>query len=240
MSSYKTITEALQTLAIPENVTILQRFFKTGKGEYAEGDIFIGVKVPEQRSVAKAFYQQTAWNTLSQLLQSGIHEYRLTALLILTLQYAKAKKDFTIQKQIFDFYIDHRIYVNNWDLVDTSTSKIVGPYIHETQHFELLHQLAAEDSMWSKRIAVVALWSIWKYGYVEQGLDLISKNLQHPHDLMHKANGWMLRELGKYNEIKMLEFLEKNYDILPRTTLRYAIEKLDASTQKDILKGIFP
>lgn len=238
MSNYSEITTALQAIAIPENVSILQRFFKTGVGEYAEGDVFIGVKVPEQRKVAQAFFRDTSLSAIEQLLTSPIHEYRQTALFILVLQFQKSKK-IKERQLIFDFYLQHKDHINNWDLVDGSTYKIVGPYLHETRNFDYLYQLAADDNMWTKRIAVVSLWYLWKQGYIRQGLDLITMNLTHPHDLMHKANGWMLRELGKLNELEMLQYLEKHYAEVPRTTLRYAIEKLDSFTRQNILKGKF-
>jgi 3-methyladenine DNA glycosylase AlkD len=238
MSVYKDISEALSLLSQKEHIPILQRFFKTGKGEYGEGDVFIGIKVPEQRTVAKSFFKQTTPQDIEKLLSSAIHEYRLTALFILTLQY-QAAHTLEARKEIFDLYIANKHHVNNWDLVDSSTHKIIGPYVHETQQFDLLYNLAEEENMWSKRIAVVSLWYLWKKGYTQEALRLLSQNLQHPHDLMHKANGWMLRELGKIDLDAMLLFLEKNYHSLPRTTLRYAIEKLDTLQRKAILKGEF-
>lgn len=230
------IAAALEELSIPEDIEGKKRFFKTGVGEYGEGDTFIGVKVPDQRQVAKAFYKITDTVTLSQLLQHDIHEYRLTALFILVHQYQKAKT-LTERKRLVDFYLEHKAYINNWDLVDSSTHKILAPYVHETKSWHLLLALAREDNMWSKRIAVVALWTLWKEGYTSEGLDLILLNLTHPHDLMHKANGWMLRELAAYDEEAMLQFVEKHYQQMPRTTLRYAIEKLDETQRKQILKG---
>ncbi len=233
------ILEALETLADPAGKVVLQRFFKTGKGQYGEGDVFLGIKVPEQRAVAKAFYKAAVPGDVESLLKSDIHEHRLTAAFILTLQYKAAASP--EQKQaVFDCYISNRSRINNWDIVDSSTHKIVGPYVHETGQFSLLYELAAEPSLWSKRIAVVALWFLWKKGYVTEGLDLIARNLEHPHDLMHKANGWMLRELAKTDENAMLGFLEQHYKHMPRTTLRYAIEKLDKPVRKNILRGIFP
>lgn len=232
------VRDALGLLGDPSRKTIMQRFFKTGKGAYGEGDVFLGVKVPEQRTIAREFYKTASYEAIESLLKSEIHEHRLTAVFMLTLQY-KTAKSAERKQAIFDCYIRNRDRINNWDIVDSSTHKIVGPYVHEQQQFHLLHELAAEPSLWSKRIAVVALWYLWKEGYVAEGLDLILKNLEHSHDLMHKANGWMLRELGKTEEEAMLEFLERYYEKVPRTTLRYAIEKLDEPRRKNILKGIF-
>lgn len=232
------IREALELLADPSRKAIMQRFFKTGTGEYGEGDIFMGIKVPEQRIVAREFYKTAAVDDIETLLKSDVHEYRLTAVFILTLQYKAAKS--AAQKQaVFDCYIRNRNCINNWDIVDSSTHKIVGPYVHETNRFGVLCDLAAEPSIWSKRIGVVALWYLWKQGYVSEGLDLILQNLEHPHDLMHKANGWMLRELAKTDEYAMLAFLEQHYSKIPRTTLRYAIERLDEPLRKSILQGVF-
>lgn len=237
--SYKILKEALTEVAISENVAILQRFFKTGKGQYGEGDIFIGVKVPQIRAISKQYFQTTTFETISTLLESAIHEERSLGLFILVLQYQKSKS-FEKRTAIYNFYIAHKHRINNWDLVDNSTHKIVGPYLHETQQFEYLYEMAAAENLWTKRIAVVALWYLWKQGYVKEGLKLISINLQHPHDLMHKANGWMLRELGKaVSEDVMLEYVMENYHIMPRTTLRYAIEKVKEPLRTNILKGNF-
>lgn len=241
MSVFNEIQEALSDLSNKEKAVFHQRFFKTGKGGYGEGDTFIGVVVPDLRKIAKASYKNISPADTQKLLQSAIHEYRLLAVIILTLQYQAAKTQ-ADRKRLFDFYLANRQYVNNWDIVDSSTHKIVGPHVHETQAYDVLNKLAEEDNMWSKRIAVVALFYLWKQGYARQGLKLISKNLEHPHDLMHKANGWMLRELAKQGqdeEAMMLEYLEQHYDKIPRTTLRYAIEKIDEPKRKAILRGEF-
>lgn len=237
-ATYQDVVDALQVLSISENVPIMQRFFKTGEGQYGAGDIFIGVKVPEQRKVAQAFYKEICLEQLKHLLQSSIHEHRLTALFILVSKY-KAAKTLAQKQEVFAFYCNHKAYVNNWDLVDSSTHKIVGPYVHETKQIALLYDLANDENMWSKRIAVVAFWYLWKYDYVQDGLAIIKLNLQHPHDLMHKANGWMLRELWKIYPEKMLEFIKENYIQMPRTTLRYAIEILDVFQRQQIMQGKF-
>lgn len=223
--SYPILKEALTQVAISENVAILQRFFKTGNGQYGAGDIFIGVKVPQIRAISKQYFQTTSFETIDDLLESKIHEERSLGLFILVLQYQKSKT-LAERTAIFNFYITHQHRINNWDLVDNSTHKIVGPYLHETQQIDYLFELAAAENLWTKRIAVVALWYLWKQGYVKEGLKLISMNLQHTHDLMHKANGWMLRELGKaVSQDVMLEYVMENYKIMPRTTLRYADRK---------------
>lgn len=236
MSVLKEIEQALSDLSIPENIEILQKFFKTGKGEYAEGDLFIGVRVPDQRKVAKEFYNKISLEELSELLSSKIHEHRLTALLMLILKFEKSKEK-SLQKEIIDFYLSHLDFINNWDLVDTSCYKILGRYCFENQYEKLLIDLSNSDKMWEKRIAIVGTMHYIKKGSFELTKEFAKRNLHHPHDLMHKANGWLLREMGNKNEIELLDFLNLHYKEMPRTCLRYAIEKLDESLRQDYLKG---
>lgn len=236
MSFLTEIKQALQVLSIPEKAEFLPKFFKTGKGEYGEGDIFIGVSVPDQRSVAKEFYQKISLEEHSSLLSSKIHEHRLTALLMLVYKFEKTK-DKIGQKEIIDFYLKHTKYINNWDLVDTSCYKILGRYCFENQDSKILESLSDSDDMWEKRMAIVATMHHIKKGKFELTKTFALKNLKHPHDLMHKANGWLLREMGKKNEPELLNFLNKYYNEMPRTCLRYAIEKLDENLRQDYLKG---
>ncbi len=238
-TSHKDVIDALKLAAIPKNIPLLQRFFKTKTGEYGEGDIFMGVKVPAQRQIAKTIYKDITLSEISLLLQQPYHECRLTAAIILTLQFEHNKKDIHAQKAIVNCYLQHKAYINNWDIVDSSAPKILGPYVHQNQDWQLLHALSQEESIWSKRIAIVTLLYLFKQGYHHEGLQLLLANLQHPHDLLHKANGWMLRELGKYNQELMIAFLQEHYPCLPRTTLRYAIEKLDNTQRKELLEGKF-
>ena len=230
------IKTALQELSIPGKAEIMQTFFKTGKGEYAEGDLFIGVKVPDQRSVAKEFYSKISLEELGELLSSKIHEHRLTALLILVHQFEKTK-DKIKQKEIIDFYLNRTQHINNWDLVDTSCYKILGRYCFENQDSKLLDKLSESENMWEKRMAIVATMHHIKKGQFELTKNFALKNLKHPHDLMHKANGWLLREMGKMNEKELLDFLNLYYKEMPRTCLRYAIEKLEEEVRKNYLKG---
>ncbi len=236
MKSVDDIKQALEILSIPENVKILQKFFKTGKGEYAEGDLFIGVKVPDQRSVAKEFYNKISLEELSELLSSKIHEHRLTALLILVHQFEKTK-DKIKQKEIIDFYLKHSKHINNWDLVDTSCYKILVRYCFENQDSKILEKLSDSKNMWEMRMAIVGTMYHIKKGKFELTKNFALKNLKHPHDLMHKANGWLLREMGKMNEKELLDFLNLYYKEMPRTCLRYAIEKFDEELRQDYLKG---
>ena len=230
------IKTALQELSIPGKAEIMQTFFKTGKGEYAEGDLFIGVKVPDQRSVAKEFYSKISLEELGELLSSKIHEHRLTALLILVHQFEKTK-DKIKQKEIIDFYLKHIKHINNWDLVDTSCYKILGRYCFENQDSKLLDKLSESENMWEMRMAIVATMHHIKKGKFEVTKAFALKNLKHPHDLMHKANGWLLREMGNKNETELLDFLNMHYKEMPRTCLRYAIEKLEEEVRKNYLKG---
>ena len=236
MSFSTEIKLALQVLSIPEKAEFFPKFFKTGKGEYGEGDEFIGVTVPDQRMVAKEFYKKISLDELSELLSSKIHEHRLTALLILVMKFEKSKER-PQQKQIIDFYLNHLDFINNWDLVDTSCYKILGQYCFDNQETKLLIDLSDSENMWHKRMAIVGTMYHIKKGSFELTKEFAKKNLFHPHDLMHKANGWLLREMGNKNESELLDFLDQHYKEMPRTCLRYAIEKLDESLRQDYLKG---
>ncbi|MDR2234668.1 MAG: DNA alkylation repair protein [Chryseobacterium sp.] len=232
----KEIREALAVLSIPEKAEFFPRFFKTGKGEYGEGDLFLGVKVPDQRSVAKEYYAKINLEELSSLLSSAYHEHRLTALFILISKFEKTK-DQKVKEEIISFYLGHLQYVNNWDLVDSSCYKILGRYAFENQKESLLKELADSEEMWHKRIAVVGTMHYVKKGFYELTKELVTQNLKHPHDLMHKANGWLLREMGNKNEQELISYLNQYYREMPRTCLRYAIEKLDEEVRQDYLKG---
>lgn len=235
-SIYLQILEALQFLSSPEKKDFLPYFFKTGKGEYGEGDLFLGVKVPDQRSVAKEYYSKINLNELSELLSSPYHEHRLTALLMLISKFEKTK-DQAIKDEVVEFYLNHLPYINNWDLVDTSCYKILGRYAFENQKENLLKELSKSNEMWHKRIAVVGTMYYVKKGSFELTKEFVTQNLHHPHDLMHKANGWLLREMGNKNEAVLIDYLNKYYKEMPRTCLRYAIEKLDEEVRQDYLKG---
>ena len=230
------IKNALQDLSSPEKIEFLLRFFKTGKGEYAEGDQFIGVSVPDQRIVAKAFSSQINLRQLEELLSSAIHEHRLSALLMLVSKFEKAKDIFEKQ-EIVHFYLKNIKHINNWDLVDTSCYKILGRFCFEIEDDTLLKNLSGKNHLWSQRIAIVSTMFHVKKGTFNLMKELVLTNLNHPHDLMQKANGWLLREMGKKQKSELLSFLVENYKQMPRTTLRYAIEKFDENTRQDFLKG---
>ncbi|MCI3938824.1 DNA alkylation repair protein [Chryseobacterium aahli] len=232
----KEIKESLAVLSIPEKAAFFPKFFKTGKGEYGEGDLFLGVTVPDQRSVAKEFYSKISLKELSELISSPYHEHRLTALLMLIFKFEKTK-DQAVKDEVVEFYLSHLPHINNWDLVDTSCYKVLGRYAFENQKESLLKELSKSDQMWYKRIAVVGTMYYVKKGSFELTKEFVTQNLHHPHDLMHKANGWLLREMGNKNEAELIDYLNKYYKEMPRTCLRYAIEKLDEELRQDYLKG---
>ncbi|KQK27137.1 DNA alkylation repair protein [Chryseobacterium aquaticum] len=235
-SILKEIKESLAVLSIPEKAAFLPRFFKTGKGEYGEGDQFIGVIVPDQRKVAKEYFSKISLKELSELLSSEIHEHRLTALLMLISKFEKTKEQ-TVKDEIVKFYLNHLQFINNWDLVDTSCYKILGRYAFENQKENLLKELSKSDEMWHKRIAVVGTMHYIKKGSFDLTKEFVTQNLHHQHDLMHKANGWLLREMGNKNESELIVYLNQYYKEMPRTCLRYAIEKLNEELRQDYLKG---
>lgn len=230
------IVEALNDLSIPEKAEFFPKFFKTGKGEYGEGDLFLGVKVPDQRVVAKDYYAKISLDELSELLSSKYHEHRLTALFILISKFEKTK-DKAVKDEIVEFYLNHLKYINNWDLVDSSCYKILGRYAFENQREDVLRKLSASEEMWHKRIAVVGTMHYVKKGSFDLTKEFVTQNLKHPHDLMHKANGWLLREMGNKSENDLINYLNQYYKEMPRTCLRYSIEKLDEQLRQDYLKG---
>ena len=237
MTLHNQILEALQFLSSPEKKEFLPYFFKTGKGEYAEGDKFIGVVVPDSRKLVKEYWQKAELSDVQEILKSEFHEMRLVALLILVNKFEKSK-DKTEQKKLVDFYLKNTKYINNWDLVDLSCYKLLGRYCFENQKDDILRELSNSDNMWEKRIAIVATMHHIKKGKsFDLTQELVLNNLNHPHDLMHKANGWLLREIGNKGEEVLLDFLKIYYQNMPRTTLRYAIEKLDEDLRQDFLKG---
>ncbi|MEC5394055.1 DNA alkylation repair protein [Bergeyella sp. RCAD1439] len=225
------IKSALQALAIAEKRDFFPRFFKTGKGEYGEGDRFIGVTVPDQRKVAKAYQDRISLDELGELLSSEVHEHRHCALILLVGKFEKSRSS-QQKKEMVDFYLSNLAYINNWDLVDASCYKLLGRYCFENDEEEVLMTLSASDEMWHKRMAVVSTMYHVKKGRTDLTRRLVLSNMNHPHDLMHKANGWLLREMGKANPAELRSFLEQYAAVMPRTTLRYAVEKLDVEERR--------
>ncbi|MFM1795312.1 MAG: hypothetical protein RL642_1697 [Bacteroidota bacterium] len=234
MTDAKTIGKDLRALATKEKAEFLPKFFKTGKGEYGEGDQFIGVVVPDQRKVANKHASTTSKETIIELLNSPIHEERLTALLIMCNRFNVAKK-IGKEKEWYDLYLKMADRVNNWDLVDASAHIIVGQYLEDKDR-SILYKLAKENSLWKNRIAVVATWHfIRKNSDLKDILQLSEIMLTHKHDLMHKATGWMLREGWKKDAKQIEKFLDKFATQMPRTMLRYAIEKMEETKRKGYL-----
>ena len=217
-----------------------QRFFKTGEGEYGEGDKFIGVTVPDIRKVARTYSQLPVGET-KKLLHSEIHEDRLLALIILLNQFKKAGKnnDTGQQQKIFDFYLGEYKYINNWDLVDVSCRDIVGAYLFDkpAEDKKLLVNWAKSSHLWKRRIAIISTAYFIAKNRFDETLELARILLNDEHDLIHKATGWMLREVGKRNLDTLIDFLDQHYQNMPRTMLRYAIERLDEDLRQDYLKG---
>lgn len=222
----------------PNKAKILGRFFKTGKGEYGEGDVFLGLSVPQQREVAKK-YPYLTLKELQKLLSSKTHEHRQTALFILTMKYKKSTDG--EKKDIFDFYLKNTKNINNWDLVDLSAPNIVGDYLLELENDRsVLYKLAMSKNLWEKRIAMLSTYAFIKRGQFTDTLKISEILLNDTHDLIHKAVGWMLREVGKKNQNIEEGFLKKYHRQMPRTMLRYAIEKFSEKKRKFYLRGLKP
>lgn len=226
--------QQLKKLANPQKAIGVARFFKTGKGEYGEGDIFLGITVPETRIVAKQ-YKDLSLKEIEKLLQSKIHEERLLALVILVNQFKKV--DEVKQKQIFDMYLANTKYINNWDLVDCSAEYIIGGYLMNKSK-AILKKIAQSKSIWERRIAIMATFQFIKQKQHKDTFIIAKILLQDEHDLIHKAVGWMLREVGKRISESIEEtFLKQHHQKMPRTMLRYAIERFDESKRKRYLNG---
>ena len=232
MTPAETWQNELISIANPDKEKILSSFFKTGKGEYGEGDIFIGITVPQNRNVAKK-YIDLPFSHIGTLLASPIHEFRLSALIALVLRFKKYK-DEDSRAQIVDFYLAHTQHINNWDLVDLSCPYILGEWCSTHSH-DILFTLAKSDNMWEQRIAIVSTLTLVRNGSFDTTLTLAESFLTHKHDLMHKATGWLLREVGKRDTDTLLHILYTHAHHMPRTALRYAIEKFPQSTRTHYL-----
>ncbi len=230
--SIKDIEIELDRNSNKEQAKLLQRFFKTGPGEYGEGDIFIGIKVPVLRSIAKK-NQDVTYKEIKQLLKSKIHEKRLVSLMILIFKYQKADENEKLK--IFNIYMDNTNKINNWDLIDLTAPRIIGDYLLDKDK-SLLINLAKSKSLWERRIAVLSTFQFIKYNQYDFSLEISKILLNDPHDLIHKAVGWMLREIGKRNLSVEEKFLKAHYSKMPRTMLRYAIEKFPEKKRKGYLQ----
>lgn len=224
------VTAELESVHSEEKKSVLPRFFKCGPGEYGEGDRFLGVVVPEVRKVAKRNTSATL-SEIKGLLDSQWHEARLCALLILV---ARCRK--SVPKEVFDFYLANTGRINNWDLVDLTAPSIVGAYVRDTpEERKVLYSLAESKSLWDQRIAVVSTLSLIRAGQFDETYALAVKLLEHKHDLMYKAVGWMLREAGKRDRNRLELFLSEHAASMPRTMLRYSIEKFPEPLRRHYL-----
>ena len=228
------VLSELQSIGSSEKAVHLSRFFKTGPGQYGEGDRFLGVMVPYSRAIAKA-NKAMPLEEVQLLLESPWHEARLCALLILVYRFIERKITEEEREQIYSFYIKNARRCNNWDLVDLSCRDIVGEYLVDKDR-SILYRLADSENLWEQRIAVVATWAFIRRSDFNDTLALAERLMAHKHDLMHKAVGWMLREVGKKDRETLTNFLEKNATQLPRTTLRYAIEHYPEPQRQYFLK----
>ena len=226
------VRKDLKSYIVPGRAEIYASFFKTGKGEYGEGDKFLGVAVPESRAVAKK-HVSLPLKDLKNLLRSLIHEERLTALLILVERYKQGNKQ--QRDQLYKYYLKNTRYVNNWDLVDLTADKIVGQHLYDKER-GILYQLAKSKNLWERRIAIVAtFWFIKNNEFVDT-FKISELLLNDKHDLIHKAIGWMLREVGKRDGPTLERFLKRHYQNMPRTMLRYAIERFEEGKRRRYLE----
>lgn len=230
MNKIDILKQQLAALADPINQQQAQRFFKTGKGEYAEGDIFLGIRTPVLRKLV-AQHKDLSLDDSEQLLHSPIHEHRSFALMLWVAKFPKADN----RQQLFERYLQNTPFINNWDLVDISAPTLVGQYLLEKER-EILYQLLASPVLWERRIAVVATLTFIRHQQFDEILDFAKRLLNEPHDLIHKAVGWMLREVGKKNLSCLKAFIDEYDTQLPRTTLRYAIEHFDEKQRQFHLK----
>lgn len=208
--------------ADPSQVAGLARFFKTAPGQYGEGDKFLGIKVPVTRAVVKECWRQTTWQDLEECTSSEYHEVRLAALLALVEIFKHNKKQ---RQECVDFYLDHTANINNWDLVDLSCYPLLGEWLLDKDR-SLLYELARNGkTIWEQRIGIVSTMTFIRHGQLQDTFNIAELLLHHPHDLIHKAVGWLLRETGKRDKAALEAFLQPRYQTMPRTMLRYAIEK---------------
>ena len=227
------IRSKLQKLGNKQKARVLQRFFKTGTGDYGEGDIFLGVRVPEVRKLAKE-YKDIRISDVRKLLKSPIHEERLLALLIVVIKYSKGND--LVKRRVYEFYLKNTRHINNWDLVDLSAEKIVGDYLMDKSK-KPLYNLAKSKSLWERRISIMATFHFIKQNKFAETLIIAEILLTDKEDLIHKAVGWMLREIGKRHLPTEEKFLNEHYQEMPRTMLRYAIERFPESKRQGYLKG---
>ena len=228
-----TLLNAMTAKADATQVAGLSRFFKTGPGQYGEGDKFLGIKVPVTREVVKACWKETTWEDLEECVTSEYHEVRLAALLTLVELFKHNKKQ---QKEYIDFYLNHTAYINNWDLVDLSCYPLLGVWLLDKDR-SILYDLARNGkTIWEQRIGMVSTMTFIRNGQIDDTFAIADILLNHPHDLIHKAVGWLLREAGKRDKEALENYLQPRYKKMPRTMLRYAIEKFPEAERKQYLQ----
>jgi len=235
MGFIRQIKNELSTHINKEKAAYLPGFFNAVPGGYGEGDHIMGITVPDQRAVAKKYYQKASLDEISALLKDDYHECRLTALFMMVNLY-EGTKDEALKEAVIDCYLNHLDHVNNWDLVDSSAYKLLGPHLQDRDR-GILYQLSSSTDLWRQRIAIITTLHFIRQHDFNDTLSLAEILLNHPHDLIHKAVGWMLREVGNRNMEMELVFLNKHYREMPRTMLRYAIEKFDPDLREQYLKG---
>ena len=221
--------------ADPSQVEGLSRFFKTGPGQYGEGDKFLGIKVPVTREVVKNCWRQTSLDDVEECISSEYHEIRLAALLTLVQLFSHAKKDVGKQKEYVDFYLSRTDRINNWDLVDLSCYPLLGEWLLDKDRSILYHLARNGKTIWEQRIGIVSTMTFIRHGQLEDTFAIADILLHHQHDLIHKAVGWLLREAGKKNKTALTDFLDPRYKTMPRTMLRYAIEKFPPEERESYL-----
>jgi 3-methyladenine DNA glycosylase AlkD len=227
------IRRETRELADPQVAEFLQRFFQTGRGQYGEGDRFLGIRVPKLRRVARR-YRSLPREEVVELLRSPWHEERLLALRLLVEQYRRGSD--VDRQAIYTIYLSHARYINNWDLVDASAEHILGAHL-DPEHFTVLEEMARSESVWERRMAIMSSFHWIKQGVFLPTLHLATVLLDDSHDLIHKAVGWMLREVGKRDMEREEEFLRESYRMMPRTMLRYAIEHFPGRRRQQYLRG---
>ncbi len=235
MTNVQQIQNDLKKLVNPQKAEFLPGFFKALPGGYGEGDQFIGVSVPNQRKTAKKYYKNVSLHELQELVCDPVHEYRLTALFILVYKFEKSAEH--EKKLLVDFYIKNMTYINNWDLVDSSADKILGAYLFDKEN-DLLYDLARSGNLWQQRIAMISTFFFIKRNHYADTLAIAKILLHHQHDLIHKAVGWMLREIGNRDFQTEYAFLKEHYQKMPRTMLRYAIERFEPELRKRFLNDL--
>lgn len=227
------ITKELFSLADKERAKNLAWFFKTGKGEYGEGDNFLGISAPAQRKIAGKYFKEVSLKDIEGLLDSVFHEVRVTAVIMLVEKYRLTDK--AGKKEIYGFYLSHTGGINNWDLVDLSAHKIVGDWLLDKSR-KPLYRLTRSKNLWKRRIGIISTFAFIRNNELDDAYALAEILLKDKHDLIHKAVGWVLRECGKRDKARLVEFIKKNGTKMPRTTLRYAIERFPEIERKRILK----